>query len=84
MRSVYCSLGLKGPGTEGVRFFQSVNQDHVLGIYASSKVGVEPVTVKSCPALLKKIEKGNFMLEDLNEVSWSIVRKIFRFIQTQY
>jgi zinc finger protein len=57
---------LKDPGTEVVRFFRSVDQDHVLGIYASSEVGVEPVAVGSCPALLRKVEEGDFTLEDLH------------------
>jgi len=56
---------LKDPGTEVVRFVRSVDQDHVLGIYASSEVGIEPVTVSSCPALFRKIEEGDFTLEDL-------------------
>jgi hypothetical protein len=57
---------LKDPGTEVVRFVRSVDQDHVLGIYSSSEVGVEPVTVRSCPALLRKVEEGDFTLEDLH------------------
>jgi len=57
---------LKDPGTEVVRFVRSVDQDHVLGIYASTEVGVEPVTVSSCPALLRKIKEGDFTLEDLH------------------
>ena len=57
---------LKDPGTEVVRFVRSVDQDHVLGIYTSSEVGVEPMTVSSCPALLRKIEEGDFTLEDLH------------------
>jgi zinc finger protein len=57
---------LKDPGTEVVRFVRSVDQDHVLGIYSSSEVGSESVTERSYPALLRKIEEGDFTLEDLH------------------
>ena len=58
---------LKDPGTEVDRFVHSVDQDHVLGIYSSSEVGVESVTERSCLALARKIEKGHFTLEDLHD-----------------
>jgi zinc finger protein len=57
---------LKDPGTEVVRFVRSVDQDHVLGIYSSSEVGFESVSERSYPALLRKIEEGDFSLEDLH------------------
>jgi hypothetical protein len=49
------------------RSVHSVDQDHILGIYSSSAVAVEPVTERSCPALLRKIEKGHFTLQDLHD-----------------
>lgn len=57
---------LKDPGTEVVRFVRSIDQDHILGIYSSSEVGVEPEIVKSDSALLRKVEEGDFKLEDLH------------------
>jgi zinc finger protein len=60
------SAPLKDSGIEVIRFVRSVDQDHILGIYSSSEVGVEPKSVKSGSALLRKIEEGDFMLEDLH------------------
>jgi hypothetical protein len=57
---------LKDPGTEVVRFVRNIDQDHILGIYSSSEVGVEPEITKSDSGLLKKIEAGDFTLEDLH------------------
>jgi hypothetical protein len=57
---------VKDPGTEVVRFVRNIDQDHILGIYSPSEVGVEPEITKSDPGLLKKIEAGDFTLEDLH------------------
>jgi zinc finger protein len=57
---------LKDPGTEVIRFVRNIDQDHILGIYSSSEVGVESEITKSDSGLLKKIEAGDFTLEDLD------------------
>lgn len=54
---------LKDPRTEVVRFARNVDQDHILGIYTSTEIGVQP---QSDLGLLKKIEAGDFVLEDLH------------------
>lgn len=56
----------KDPRTEVVRFVRNTDQDHILGIYSSSEVGVEPESVKSNSGLLRKIEENGFTLEDLH------------------
>lgn len=56
----------KDPRTEVVRFVRNTDQDHILGIYSSSKVGVEPEIMKTNSGLLRKIEENDFTLEDLH------------------
>jgi zinc finger protein len=57
---------LKDPRTEVIRFVRNIDQDHSLGIYSSSEVGVEPEIMKPDSGLLRKIEEGDFTLEDLH------------------
>ncbi|KAJ4450425.1 hypothetical protein ANN_01849 [Periplaneta americana] len=50
------------PRVDIVRFTRNKDQDHLLGIYSSNEIGVEPKET----GLLKKIEEGDFTLEDLH------------------
>ena len=57
----------KDPGIEIVRFSRSTDQNHILGIYTSHEVGIESENTKtSSTGLLRKIEGGDFTLEDLH------------------
>jgi hypothetical protein len=56
----------KDPRTEVVRFARDTHQDHTLGIYSSSEVGVKPEIVKPNSGLLRKIEENDFTIEDLH------------------
>jgi zinc finger protein len=49
-----------------VRFARNTDQDHILGIYSSSEVGVEPEIMRPNSGLLRKIEEKDFAIEDLH------------------
>lgn len=56
----------KDVGVEVVRFNRSTDEDHILGIFTSREIGVESENTKSSTGLLKKIEEGDFTIEDLH------------------
>ncbi|KAJ9600178.1 hypothetical protein L9F63_009512 [Diploptera punctata] len=57
----------KDPGVEVVRFNRNTDQDHILGIYTSHEVDIESEsTASNNTGLLRKIEEGEFTLEDLH------------------
>jgi zinc finger protein len=56
----------KDPRMEVVRFTRNTDQNHILGIYSTTEVGVEPETMKSNSGLLRKIEENDFTIEDLH------------------
>ncbi|PSN56885.1 Zinc finger protein ZPR1 [Blattella germanica] len=55
-------------GIEITRFTRTTDQDHTLGIFTSHEVGIVPEDRETNTGLLRKVQEGDFKLEDLHSI----------------